>query len=86
MPTIRRTLSPLALTAAVLFTTLLGGAAFAHGFKVGELSIVHPSATPTRAGLNTGAVYLHALRNAGEQPDRLVAARTPRVLMRLDLR
>lgn len=51
--------------------------AHAHGVKAGHLAIDHPYATPTRAGLRTGAVYFRAIQNKGTEPDRLLAARTP---------
>lgn len=62
-------LTPLALLAPL--------ASHAHGSKLGELSLRHPHAYPTPPGLTTGAVYLIAIRNDGEQADRLLAASTP---------
>jgi copper(I)-binding protein len=53
------------------------GSALAHGFKAGDLAIDHPYATPTRPGMNTGAVYFRAIKNNGTEPDRLLLARTP---------
>ena len=50
----------------------------AHDFKLGALRIDHPYATPTPPGATTGAAYVRGIRNTGEQPDRLVGARTPR--------
>jgi hypothetical protein len=49
----------------------------AHDFRLGALRIDHPYATPTPSGARTGAAYLRALRNTGDQPDRLIAASTP---------
>lgn len=49
----------------------------AHGFKLGDLRIDHPYATPTLPGLSTGAVYFRGIRNAGKVPDRLLFASTP---------
>ena len=57
-----------------LFVTF---ASHAHNFKVGDIVIDHPYATPTLAVQNTGAVYLRKLRNSGSAPDRLVSASTP---------
>lgn len=57
-----------------LFVTF---ASHAHNFKVGNIVIDHPYATPTLAVQNTGAVYLRKLRNSGSAPDRLVSASTP---------
>ena len=51
--------------------------ASAHDFRLGPLRIDHPYATPTPAGTKTGAAYLRSLRNTGDQPDRLIGARTP---------
>jgi copper(I)-binding protein len=59
---------------------LLGGlgiAARAHDFKLGSIQIDHPYALPTPDAARTAALYFRALRNLGEQPDRLVAASTP---------
>lgn len=55
----------------------LGAPALAHDFRLGALRIDHPYATPTPAGATTGAAYLRALRNTGDQPDRLIGATTP---------
>lgn len=54
-----------------------GGPAAAHDFKLGPLRIDHPYATPTPAGAANGAAYLRAIRNTGDQPDRLIGASTP---------
>lgn len=62
---------------ATLVACCLPFAAYAHGFKVGDLVIDHPYATPTRPGMTTGAVYVRAIQNKGTQPDRLLSARTP---------
>jgi copper(I)-binding protein len=53
------------------------GLAWAHDFKLGDLRIDHPYATPSRPGQTTAAVYLRALRNTGKEADELVGARTP---------
>lgn len=52
-------------------------AAAAHDFKVGDLVIDHPYATPTPAGATTGAVYFRTLKNTGTQADRLLGVTTP---------
>lgn len=49
----------------------------AHDFRVGELRIDHPYATPTPPGLTTGAVYFRAIKNPGTRADRLLSATTP---------
>ncbi|MDA7417381.1 copper chaperone PCu(A)C [Xenophilus arseniciresistens] len=63
--------------AALLGTLALFGSAQAHDFRVGELSIDHPYATPSLPGVKTGAVYLRGIRNKGSAPDRLIGASTP---------
>ncbi len=53
------------------------GLAWAHDYKLGQLRMDHPYAlikTDPSARLE---VYFRSLRNEGEQPDRLVAMRTP---------
>jgi copper(I)-binding protein len=64
---------------ALLALVVWGGAATAqaHDFKAGDLRIDHPYATPSRPGMNTGAVYFRAIKNQGTEPDRLLSARTP---------
>jgi len=49
----------------------------AHDFKVGDLRIDHPYATPTLPGLTSGAVYFRGIRNTAKVPDRLLSATTP---------
>jgi copper(I)-binding protein len=49
----------------------------ADDFRLGALRLDHPYATPTPAGATTGAASLRGIRNTGDQPDRLVGARTP---------
>lgn len=63
--------------AALLGTLAFLGNACAHDFRVGELSIDHPYATPSLPGVKTGAAYLRGIRNKGSAPDRLIGASTP---------
>lgn len=63
--------------AVALSLGALGVVAHAHDFKAGALRIDHPYATPTRPGLNTGAVYFRGIKNTGRTPDRLLSATTP---------
>lgn len=49
----------------------------AHDFKIGELTIDHPYATPTVVAQSNGAVYFRNLRNRGSTSDRLISAQTP---------
>lgn len=70
-------LGPWARTALLLGSGLLGSVAMAHDFRAGELRIDHPYATPSRSGLNTGAVYFRLIRNQGTVGDRMLSARTP---------
>jgi copper(I)-binding protein len=61
---------------------LIGGVALslnqahAHDFKLGDLVIDHPYATPSLAGTRNGSVYFKGLRNRGGQADRLIAAKS----------
>jgi len=66
-----------ALQAGLALFAGLALPAAAHDYKIGALRIEHPYATPSPAGARNGAVYLRLLRNTGDQPDRLVGARTP---------
>jgi copper(I)-binding protein len=59
-------------SAAVLHSQL----AVAHDFKIGDLTIDHPYATPTVTAQSTGAVYFRNLRNRGATSDRLISAQT----------
>lgn len=56
---------------------LVSPAAWAHDFKVGDLRIDHPYATPTAPGQRSGAVYFRSIRNTGALPDRLLSATSP---------
>ncbi len=65
--------------AGILFMGALSlgaGPALAHDFRLGDLVIDHPYATPSLAGTRNGSVYFKSLRNRGHQADRLVAARS----------
>ena len=50
--------------------------AHAHDFKLGDLVIDHPYATPSLAGTRNGSVYFKGLHNRGGQADRLIAAKS----------
>lgn len=65
------------LVALLLLAAAWPAPAPAHDFRLGALRIDHPYATPTPPGARTGAVYLRAIRNTGDAPDRLVGASTP---------
>ncbi len=56
---------------------LMSSAVHAHDFKIGDLTIDHPYATPTLAAQTTGAVYFRNLRNRGATSDRLIWAQSP---------
>jgi copper(I)-binding protein len=62
---------------AAAFASLAVGLAGAHGASVGEIRIDHPYATPSLAGVQTGAAYFVALENKGTTPDKLLSASTP---------
>jgi copper(I)-binding protein len=59
-----------------IFVANIAFTAFAHDFKVGNMVIDHPYATPTLVGQSTGAVYFRNLRNRGTEADRLLSAQT----------
>lgn len=61
----------LLLSACLLLAT---GQLAAHDFRLGDLRIVHPFATPTPPTAQVGAVYLD-ITNNGSQPARLISAR-----------
>lgn len=63
--------------AAALFAAAGFSAAFAHGYKVGELEIGHPWAKVTVAGSKVGGGYL-TVTNNGKEDDRLVSVSTDR--------
>jgi copper(I)-binding protein len=66
----------------VLGGLLMGGMALslnkahAHDFKLGDLVIDHPYATPSLSGTRNGSVYFKGMRNKGNQADRLIAAKS----------
>jgi hypothetical protein len=55
---------------------LCAGSVLAHGTRAGDLTIDHPYAVPTLAGVSTGALYFRAITNNGNEPDQLLSART----------
>jgi len=59
-----------------LAAALFSGAAAAHGYQLGDLTIGHPSASPTAPGQPNGAAYL-TIETVGTAPDRLVGLSTP---------
>lgn len=67
----------LCLSAWLTFLLVFVSPTHAHGFKVGDIVIDHPYATPSLAGQSAGAVYFRNLRNRGAVPDKLISASTP---------
>ncbi len=69
----------LAGSALALGVGLFGGPGLvqAHDYRAGDVVIEHPYAPPTPPGARTAAVYLRALKNTGDQPDRLLHASSP---------
>lgn len=65
------------MASGVFLISLMCGAASAHDFKVGDITMDHPYAIPTVTAQSKGAVYFRHLRNRGVVPDRLVSAQTP---------
>jgi periplasmic copper chaperone A len=72
----RSLLTRAAITLLPSLALLPPSAGHAHGSQLGELSLRHPHARPTLPGATTGAVYFAAIRNAGDQADRLLSAST----------
>lgn len=66
-----RRVSALALGAALSLNAL------AHDYRIGDVRIGHPYATPSLSGASSGAAYIATLENTGAQPDRLLRASTP---------
>jgi periplasmic copper chaperone A len=62
-------------TVASLALALAGMAAFAHEFKLGDITIGHPYSRTTAPGQSTGGAYLR-LENRGAA-DKLVSASAP---------
>ena len=60
-----------------LGAALLATGADAHDYRVGEIVIDHPYATPSPTGRAECRVYLRSLRNRGAQGDRLIGASSP---------
>lgn len=48
----------------------------AHGYRVGDVRIQHPFATPTPPGATQGAAYFVHIENRSKESDRLVRATT----------
>ncbi len=65
------------LVLAAALALLASMPAWAHSYKIKDLEIDHPFATPTVQGAPTGAVYF-TLTNQGKAVDRLIGASTPR--------
>lgn len=59
-------------SAMVAMTALAMNTAFAHGAKIGAITIAHPYAVVTPPGATTGGAYLKDLVNDGTTPDALV--------------
>ncbi|MEY4754971.1 MAG: hypothetical protein RJA44_2646 [Pseudomonadota bacterium] len=64
-----------------LFTLLLAlcgpSLSLAHDFRVGDVVVDHPYATPSAPTARNGALHFKHLKNTGTQPDRLVSISTP---------
>ncbi len=63
--------------AAAAIAVLTPAPALAHEARVGDITIVHPFATPSLPGTSTGAAYVTTLENSGARADRLLRASTP---------
>ncbi len=56
---------------------MLSLSALAHEYRVGDVRVGHPYATPSLTGASSGAAYIATLENNGIHPDRLLRASTP---------
>jgi hypothetical protein len=63
------------LFAAAAVVMCMAGAALAHDYKIGALSVAHPMAFETAKTARTGGGYL-SITNTGDAPDRLIGARS----------
>jgi copper(I)-binding protein len=68
----RRALSLASAGIAVALALPLG----AHEAHIGRIVVDHPYADPAPAGARETRIYLRALKNRGDKPDRLIGART----------
>lgn len=64
------------LAAAALSLFVMTGAAFAHGYKLGDLEIQHPSTRAMLAGQNVGGGFMTIINN-GKTDDKLVSVTSP---------
>lgn len=53
---------------------IMAGQVSAHDFRLADLRLVHPFATPTPPTAQVGAIYLD-ISNQGDKPARLIGAR-----------
>jgi periplasmic copper chaperone A len=51
--------------------------ALSHSFKIGDLQIQHPYASPSPPAVKVGAAYLTAIVNKGTASDKLMSASSP---------
>ncbi len=67
------------LLAAAVAVVFAASSQFAssHSFKVGELQIQHPYASPSPPAVKVGAAYLTAIVNSGAVGDKLLSASSP---------
>lgn len=66
----------LARAAVAVLAVLFAASAAAHSYRVGDVRIQHPFATPTPPGAAQGAAYFVHIENRGKDSDRLVRATT----------
>lgn len=64
------------LVLATVFT-FFAPLAHATGYGTGDITVMHPVATPSRPGVKSGGVFFNAIENRGDQADRLVGASSP---------
>jgi copper(I)-binding protein len=66
----------LRLFAAAGLAAVLPPPLAAHDIHVGHIVVDHPFADPVPAGARESRIYLRALKNRGDKPDRLIGVRT----------
>jgi periplasmic copper chaperone A len=77
LPAAMRPVTTLGRAAVLAIGALLGVTALAHDYRAGDVRIIHPYATPSIAGMHSGAAYVATLENTGSKPDRLLRATSP---------
>ena len=59
----------------LLTASVMAASSWAHEYKQGDISVLHPYSSPTPPGVKVSAGYFEVINN-GETDDRLVGAQT----------